>query len=50
MNVITDIVQGVLHYSNYIGGVLDIFRTGTPTGGSCKTTRRGHSVRVPQIP
>jgi hypothetical protein len=31
MNVITDVVQLVLHYSKHIGGVLDILRTEVPS-------------------
>jgi hypothetical protein len=34
MNVITDVVQLVLHYSKHIGGVLDILCMMTPTGFS----------------
>jgi hypothetical protein len=30
MNVITDVVQLVLHYSKHIGGVLDILRMELP--------------------
>jgi hypothetical protein len=31
MNVTTDVVQLVLHYSKHIGGVLDILRTELPS-------------------
>jgi hypothetical protein len=31
MNVITDVVQLVLHYSKHIGGVLGILRTELPS-------------------
>jgi hypothetical protein len=36
MNVITDVVQLVLHYSKHIGGVLDILRTELPSEAPVK--------------
>jgi hypothetical protein len=49
MNVITDVVQLVLHYSKHIGGVLDILHTTTPTWFPEKPPKRSYRLRLPRI-
>jgi hypothetical protein len=49
MDVITDVVQLVLHYSKHIGSVLDIVRMTTLTGFPENPPERLYRLRVLQI-